>query len=520
VKDRVTLILIAVMLALSVGLVGCGQPAAAAVVSESEGYLTVKEGDTADWTEAEVGMALEPTDIIRCGLNSSAEITFLNGDTVELGPGTELEVAELSISTETDSAIIRLKLVIGSIVFRVVNIVDPSSRYEVESPTGEVAIRGSAVQITVSEDGTTLVCNLEGDIWAIAQGVELPVPEGECCVIGSGQPPQLVVIFADSNLEAAIREAISKPTGDIYPSDLQELTRLDAWERNITDLTGLEHATSLTDLNLQGNPISDISALANLTDLTGLVLWHTQIGDISPLANLTNLTDLFLTVDQTSDISPLASLTNLAILWLTGNQISDISPLANLTSLTSLLLVIQTSDVSPLANLTNLTGLTISDSPVSDISSLASLTNLAYLNLYNNQIGGISSLANLTSLTQLRLYDNQISEVSALTDLTSLTELSLYNNQVSDISALANLTSLTLLYLHDNQISDISPLANLTSLTELTLHDNQISDVSALVDNPGLGEGDLVSLSNNPLSSDSINIYIPQLEARGVGVRY
>jgi len=41
-----------------------------------------------------------------------------------------------------------------------------------------------------------------------------------------------------------------------------------------------------------------------------------------------------------------------------------------------------------------------------------------------------------------------------------------------------------------------------------------------LVDNPGLGEGDYVSLGDNPLSSDSIDMYMPQLRARGVTVDY
>jgi len=41
-----------------------------------------------------------------------------------------------------------------------------------------------------------------------------------------------------------------------------------------------------------------------------------------------------------------------------------------------------------------------------------------------------------------------------------------------------------------------------------------------LVDNPGLGEGDVVSLGNNPLSLDSIDIYMDELRARGVTVNY
>jgi len=42
----------------------------------------------------------------------------------------------------------------------------------------------------------------------------------------------------------------------------------------------------------------------------------------------------------------------------------------------------------------------------------------------------------------------------------------------------------------------------------------------ALVQNAGLGAGDTVNLEVNPLSSDSVTTYIPQLEGRGVTVSY
>ena len=498
-KNRIGLILLAVMLALSVSLIGCGPSYTLTMVSTSGGNVSVMREGTADWTEAQVGISLEPGDIIKSGGNSSAEITFLDGSTIELEAGTEVEVISLDVSADTDSITIKLKQTIGSIIFRVTKIVDPASRYEVETPASIVVIRGSAVRITVAEDGTTRVCNLEGDIWAIAQGVELQIPEGECCVVRPGQPPELEVIFTDPNLEAVIREAVGKPTGDIYPSDLEGLTSLDARERNITDLAGLERCTSLTYLSLEGNQISDISPLANLTSLTGLGLSGYQIADISPLVDLTRLTWLSLYDTQISDISPLAKLTSLTSLHLDCNQISHISPLANLTSLTFLNLDgNQISDISPLANLTNLTG----------------------LNLGGNQISNISPLANLTSLTDLSLGDNQISDISPLANLTSLTRLYLWSNQISDISPLANFTNLTDLDLNKNGISNISSLANLTNLIEVTLNQNQISDISPLVQNAGLGTGDEVYLEVNPLSSDSINVYIPQLEARGVTVIY
>ena len=107
-----------------------------------------------------------------------------------------------------------------------------------------------------------------------------------------------------------------------------------------------------------------------------------------------------------------------------------------------------------------------------------------------------------------------------MANLANLRSLSLQYNQVDDISPLANLTSLMSLDLWNNQISDISPLANLTGLTYLYLPRNQISDISPLVDNEGISAGDEVYLSDNPLSSDSINIYIPQLQARGVTVSH
>jgi hypothetical protein len=233
---------------------------------------------------------------------------------------------------------------------------------------------------------------------------------GDYSITASFAGEEETVDFPDFNLEAAIREAIGKPTGDIYASDLEGLTSLDAMEMNITDLTGLEHATSLISLNL----------------------WDNQISDTSPLTNLTSLKDLALLENQISDISPLANITSLTILSLAKNQISDISPLANITSLTI---------------------------------------------------------------------------------------LSLAKNQISDISPLTNLTNLTFLNLTLNQISDIQPLVNLTSLDVLYIDHNQISDIEPLVMNPGLSTGDQIYLWN-PLSDDSINIYIPQLEARGVTVYY
>jgi hypothetical protein len=330
---------------------------------------------------------------------------------------------------------------------------------------------------------------------------EVPMTIGYRVLLAQAEspPPNPVVTFPDPNLEAAIREAIGKPSGPIYASDLVGLDTLFACNRSITNLTGIEYCTSLTVLDLRYNQISDLSPLSGLTSLTGLILESNQISDLSPLSGLTSLTVLALDWNQISDLSPLSDLSSLTELYLDWNQISDLSPLSDLTSLIWLSLWSnQISDLSPLSGLTSLTGLI----------------------LEYNQISDLSPLSGLTSLTGLTLESNQISDLSPLSGLTSLTGLILEYNQISDLSPLSGLTNLTVLDLRYNQISDLSPLSDLGSLTELYLGWNQISDIKPLVDNTGLGYGDFVFLNSNPLSATSVTVYIPQLQERGVYVEW
>ena len=63
-------------------------------------------------------------------------------------------------------------------------------------------------------------------------------------------------------------------------------------------------------------------------------------------------------------------------------------------------------------------------------------------------------------------------------------------------------------------------MAGLINLIELSLENNSISDISPLVANAGLGSGDTVSVSENPLNHASINIHIPALQSGGVEVYF
>ena len=126
--------------------------------------------------------------------------------------------------------------------------------------------------------------------------------------------PDTTVEFSDVNLARIVREALDLPTGDgvdllkIPKAELEKLTTLDADNREINDLTGLEHASQLTELNLRANQISDITPLAQLTQLTKLNLYENQIRDVTPLAGLISLERLYLENNPIESKSPLFAL--------------------------------------------------------------------------------------------------------------------------------------------------------------------------------------------------------------------
>ena len=119
-------------------------------------------------------------------------------------------------------------------------------------------------------------------------------------------------VIPDKNLANAVRAELGlDPNEPILEKDLRALKQLGAVYKGIKNLTGLEKATNLRMLVLEGNEITNVTPLANLTQLTWLALKRNKISDITPLANLTQLTHLGLSSNESSDITPLTGLKQL-----------------------------------------------------------------------------------------------------------------------------------------------------------------------------------------------------------------
>ena len=188
------------------------------------------------------------------------------------------------------------------------------------------------------------------------------------------------VRMPDANLAAVVRDALGLGSNAaITKQRIQGLTRLDARDSQIKNLTGLEHATQLTHLFLYYNQIRDVSPLRGLTRLRHLGLDGNQISNVRPLIGLKQLELLHIGVNKinNSGVQLLSNLTELKWLSLHVNQISNITPLAKLTKLEGLWIGGNTiRDVSPLAGLVNLETLHLGGNPIQDTSPLASLTKL------------------------------------------------------------------------------------------------------------------------------------------------
>lgn len=213
-----------------------------------------------------------------------------------------------------------------------------------------------------------------------------------------------IVSLPDKNLEASIREELGLSSRNpITYMDMYRLFKLVAVDREITDLTGLEHAIHIRELNLLFNKVSDITPLAKLTHLRDLNMHGNQVRDIMPLKDLNNIFRLGIGKNPISDITVLLSLKSLKHLYL-SNPIRDIRPLWELMQLEVLSIrFMKIDDISPLAKFTKLILLQLQDNGISDITPLSNLTNLQHLTIQRNPITDVSPLAELTNLAQLHL---------------------------------------------------------------------------------------------------------------------
>ena len=227
-----------------------------------------------------------------------------------------------------------------------------------------------------------------------------------CSILVGGMRVEAVegvnVHIPNKYLQKLINVTLKKEeTAPITKQEMESLTKLDTTNipsingqtqihtHGISDLTGLEYAVNLEELNLKENEITDLSPIAKLQKLKKLDVHRNKLTDITPLKELKNLEYLDIYNNEIRDILPLASLKNLTFLDMhyVNRQTAKI-------------------DITPLAELKNLNYLSLESNLIQDISCLKPLVDSGNLRTILVRVNNITDFTVLKPLLNELYIDN------------------------------------------------------------------------------------------------------------------
>ncbi|NFB58150.1 DUF5050 domain-containing protein [Clostridium botulinum] len=364
--------------------------------------------------------------------------------------------------------------------------------------------------------------------------------------------------FKDKVFEELVRKEINKPSGYIYPTDLENIKELDFHNAHIEKLNGIENMTALEKLNLSGTDIKDISLLKFLINLKEVNISNTSISDITALKNSIYIRYLNLNETNVTTLQVIEKFQYIERLYVSGTKINTVPQLSSLLELD--LSNCNINDISFINYLHNLTYLNVGklkykSNILGNISFVSSLEKLEYLSIANTDVVNIDVLKNLinlrklditgcaqintqvlnhveiigneivnfgdkvlereirelinnysepiykrqlSSITKLELSGRGIVDLQGLESMENLTYLDLSNNEISNIDSIKKLVNLKKLVLHKNKIGSIKSIESLKYLEELDLSNNLIGDITAL---GGLSQLTRLDLSRNGIVS-------------------
>ena len=163
--------------------------ASGCTLSTLTGRIELQNPGSSIWEEAETGMTIKAGSWVRTAPDSDAMLTFFNGTTVKLEPGTVLLVEQAEGVQENQPTIIVLKQQLGRTWSRVTKLTDPGSHYEIQTPSASALVRGTQFVTEVDEAGATSVQTIEGLVSVSAEGEEVFLPAGRQTTVEPGAPP-------------------------------------------------------------------------------------------------------------------------------------------------------------------------------------------------------------------------------------------------------------------------------------------------------------------------------------------
>ncbi len=152
------------------------------------GRAQIQAPGSDQWQEATDGMVLAVGARVRTAPDSHAMLTFFEGSSLKLQPGTDVEIRQVEGEAGRSTDIV-LKQWVGKTWSRVVKRLDADTRYEIQTPSAIALVRGTLFETEVDEASATTVRTTEGLVSVLAQNKEVFLPAGQEASVNQGAAP-------------------------------------------------------------------------------------------------------------------------------------------------------------------------------------------------------------------------------------------------------------------------------------------------------------------------------------------
>ncbi|MEK7284238.1 MAG: FecR family protein, partial [Chloroflexota bacterium] len=157
---------------------------------------------------AEDGAVLRAGMTVKAGTDGRAVLTFEDGSTMAIEPGSEIGVDEVATGTHGE-LLVRIQQAFGKTWSHVQPLLSPNSRFHIKTPAATAVVRGTSFEITVEIQGETTVNVFQGTVVMVAAGAEVPVAAGKQTAVQQGAPPAPPVLAKPA--EVRLRLGLNSP---------------------------------------------------------------------------------------------------------------------------------------------------------------------------------------------------------------------------------------------------------------------------------------------------------------------
>ncbi len=186
------------------------------VVNQAGGAIFAGSADTA--VSAGHVITVQEGDTIRLNDSASAQLRLQDGTTVDLFSGTTLAVSELV--TNDDSFRVRLNLLSGKTLNRVVRLLRSDDAFEVKTPSSTASVRGTVFTVEVQTAEMSVVSVDEGVVRVTLGDQYVDVEPGFQVTAVVGQ--ELKVVPQNAPPEEPTPAPTAKPTDTPTPEPVEE----------------------------------------------------------------------------------------------------------------------------------------------------------------------------------------------------------------------------------------------------------------------------------------------------------